>query len=57
MMRRTCWPAARGELHCVGATTLDDTGSMSRRTRHARRFQPVFVDEPTVEDTVSICAV
>jgi ATP-dependent Clp protease ATP-binding subunit ClpB len=36
---------ARGELHCVGATTLDEL---------ARRFQPVFVSEPTVEDTVSI---
>ena len=46
---------ARGELHCVGATTLDEFRKhVERDAALARRFQPVFVGEPTVEDTVSI---
>ncbi|WP_420391682.1 ATP-dependent chaperone ClpB [Acuticoccus sp.] len=46
---------ARGELHCVGATTLDEYRRyVEKDAALARRFQPVFVDEPTVEDTVSI---
>jgi ATP-dependent Clp protease ATP-binding subunit ClpB len=46
---------ARGELHCVGATTLDDYRKhVEKDAALARRFQPVFVSEPTVEDTVSI---
>ncbi len=46
---------ARGELHCVGATTLDeDRKHIEKDAALARRFQPVFVSEPTVEDTVSI---
>ncbi|MCH9764548.1 MAG: ATP-dependent chaperone ClpB [Alphaproteobacteria bacterium] len=46
---------ARGELHCVGATTLDEFRKhVEKDAALARRFQPVFVDEPTVEDTVSI---
>src|SRR5512142_1817968 len=46
---------ARGELHCVGATTLDEYRKhVEKDPARARRFQPVFVDEPTVEDTVSI---
>ena len=46
---------ARGELHCVGATTLDEYRQhIERDTALARRFQPVFVDEPTVADTISI---
>jgi ATP-dependent Clp protease ATP-binding subunit ClpB len=46
---------ARGELHCVGATTLDEYRKhVEKDAALARRFQPVFVDEPTVEDTVSI---
>src|SRR5438270_7929954 len=46
---------ARGELHCVGATTLDEyRKNVEKDAPLARRFQPVFVDEPTVEDTVSI---
>ncbi len=46
---------ARGELHCVGATTLDEYKKhVEKDPALARRFQPVFVDEPTVEDTVSI---
>ena len=46
---------ARGELHCVGATTLDEyRKNVEKDAALARRFQPVFVDEPTVEDTVSI---
>jgi ATP-dependent Clp protease ATP-binding subunit ClpB len=46
---------ARGELHCVGATTLDEYRKyIEKDAALARRFQPVFVDEPTVEDTVSI---
>ncbi len=46
---------ARGELHCVGATTLDEYRKhVEKDAALARRFQPLFVDEPTVEDTVSI---
>ncbi len=46
---------ARGELHCVGATTLDEYKKhVEKDAALARRFQPVFVNEPSVEDTVSI---
>jgi len=46
---------ARGELHCVGATTLDEYRKhVEKDAALARRFQPVFISEPTVEDTVSI---
>lgn len=46
---------ARGELHCVGATTLDEYRKyVEKDAALARRFQSVFVDEPTVEDTISI---
>ncbi|WP_127144107.1 ATP-dependent chaperone ClpB [Pelagibacterium montanilacus] len=46
---------ARGELHCVGATTLDEYKKhVEKDAALARRFQPVFVSEPTVEDTISI---
>jgi len=46
---------ARGELHCVGATTLDEYRKhVEKDAALARRFQPVMVDEPTVEDTISI---
>ncbi len=46
---------ARGELHCVGATTLDEyRKNVEKDAALARRFQPVFVAEPSVEDTVSI---
>ncbi len=46
---------ARGELHCVGATTLDEYRKhVEKDPALARRFQPVFVSEPTVEDTISI---
>ena len=46
---------ARGELHCVGATTLDEYRKyIEKDAALARRFQPVFVEEPTVEDTISI---
>ena len=46
---------ARGELHCVGATTLDEYRKhVEKDAALARRFQPVFVSEPTVDDTVSI---
>ncbi|MEM7695921.1 MAG: ATP-dependent chaperone ClpB [Pseudomonadota bacterium] len=46
---------ARGELHCVGATTLDEYRKyVEKDAALARRFQPVFVDEPTVADTISI---
>jgi len=46
---------ARGELHCVGATTLDEYRKhVEKDPALARRFQPVFVGEPTVEDTISI---
>jgi ATP-dependent Clp protease ATP-binding subunit ClpB len=46
---------ARGELHCVGATTLDEYRQyIEKDAALARRFQPVFVSQPTVEDTISI---
>ncbi len=46
---------ARGELHCIGATTLDEYRMyIEKDAALERRFQPVLVDEPTVEDTVSI---
>ena len=46
---------ARGELHCVGATTLDEYRKhVEKDAALARRFQPVFIQEPTVSDTVSI---
>ncbi len=46
---------ARGELHCVGATTLDEYRKyVEKDAALARRFQPIFVDEPTVEDSISI---
>src|SRR6202035_1115680 len=46
---------ARGELHCVGATTLDEYRKhIEKDAALARRFQPVFVDEPSVEETISI---
>jgi ATP-dependent Clp protease ATP-binding subunit ClpB len=46
---------ARGELHCIGATTLDEYQKyVEKDAALQRRFQPVFVGEPTVEDTVSI---
>ncbi len=46
---------ARGQLHCVGATTLDEYRKhVEKDAALARRFQPVFVSEPTVEDTISI---
>src|SRR5205807_7841 len=46
---------ARGQLHCVGATTLDEYRKhVEKDAALARRFQPVFVNEPSVEDTISI---
>ena len=46
---------ARGELHCIGATTLDEYRQyLEKDAALARRFQPVMVNEPTVEDTISI---
>jgi len=46
---------ARGELHCIGATTLDEYKKhVEKDAALARRFQPVYVNEPTVEDTISI---
>ena len=46
---------ARGELHCIGATTLDEYREyVEKDAALERRFQPVMVDEPTVEDTISI---
>ena len=46
---------ARGELHCIGATTLDEYRKyIEKDAALERRFQPVMVDEPTVEDTISI---
>ncbi|MBX3495658.1 MAG: ATP-dependent chaperone ClpB [Parvibaculum sp.] len=46
---------ARGDLHCVGATTLDEYRKyVEKDAALARRFQPIFVDEPNVEDTISI---
>jgi ATP-dependent Clp protease ATP-binding subunit ClpB len=46
---------ARGELHCIGATTLDEYQKyVEKDAALQRRFQPIFVDEPSVEDTISI---
>ena len=45
---------ARGELHLIGATTLDEYREIEKDPALERRFQPVFVDEPSVEDTISI---
>src|SRR5215467_7857415 len=46
---------ARGELHCIGATTLDEYQKhVEKDAALARRFQPIYVGEPTVEDTISI---
>lgn len=45
---------ARGELHLIGATTLDEYREIEKDAALERRFQPVLVDEPTVEDTISI---
>jgi ATP-dependent Clp protease ATP-binding subunit ClpB len=46
---------ARGELHCIGATTLDEYKKhVEKDAALARRFQPIYVDEPNVEDTISI---
>jgi ATP-dependent Clp protease ATP-binding subunit ClpB len=46
---------ARGELHCVGATTLNEYRKhVEKDAALARRFQPIFINEPTVEDTISI---
>src|SRR5207302_11239447 len=46
---------ARGELHCIGATTLDEYRKhIEKDAALERRFQPVFVDQPSVEDTNSI---
>lgn len=46
---------ARGDLHCIGATTLDEYRKhVEKDAALARRFQPIFVEEPTVEDTISI---
>ena len=46
---------ARGELHCIGATTLDEYRKhIEKDAALERRFQPVLVDQPTVEDTISI---
>ena len=46
---------ARGELHCIGATTLDEYRKhVEKDAALARRFQPVFISQPTVEDTISI---
>src|SRR5438477_5279535 len=46
---------ARGELHCIGATTLDEyRKSIEKDAALERRFQPIIVDQPTVEDTISI---
>ncbi|MCV5180121.1 hypothetical protein OFC21_32385, partial [Escherichia coli] len=45
---------ARGELHMIGATTLDEYREIEKDAALERRFQPVFVDEPSLEETVSI---
>ena len=46
---------ARGELHCIGATTLDEYRKyVEKDAALARRFQPLMVQEPTVEDTIAI---
>jgi ATP-dependent Clp protease ATP-binding subunit ClpB len=48
---------ARGELHCIGATTLDEYRKyIEKDAALERRFQPVLVDQPSVEDTISSCA-
>ena len=48
---------ARGELHCIGATTLNEyRNHIEKDTALARRFQPVYVGEPTIEDTIFILA-
>jgi ATP-dependent Clp protease ATP-binding subunit ClpB len=48
---------ARGELHCIGATTLDEYRKyVEKDAALARRFQPLMVEEPTVEDTSRSCA-
>ena len=44
---------ARGELHCIEPPRLTNTASISKRTPFGRRFQPVLINEPTVEDTIS----
>ena len=53
---QTCaLPISRGELHCIGATTLDEyRNHIEKDPALERRFQPVLVDQPTVEDTISI---
>ena len=49
---------ARGTLHCVGATTLDEYRKhVEKDAALARRFQPVFISEPTVEDAISILVI
>lgn len=45
---------ARGELHLIGATTLDEYREIEKDSALERRFQPVFIDEPNVQDTISI---
>ncbi|HYZ70325.1 MAG TPA: ATP-dependent chaperone ClpB [Thermoleophilaceae bacterium] len=45
---------ARGELHCIGATTLKEYRTVEKDAALERRFQPVIVDEPSIEDTISI---
>ena len=45
---------ARGELHCIGATTLDEYRKYIEKDALERRFQQVLAEEPTVEDTISI---
>src|SRR5213078_1130708 len=46
---------ARGELHCIGATTLDEyKRHVEKDAALARRFQPIYVDEPSVKDTIAI---
>ncbi|OHD06007.1 MAG: ATP-dependent chaperone ClpB [Spirochaetes bacterium GWD1_27_9] len=45
---------ARGEIHCIGATTLDEYKHIEKDAALERRFQPVYVKEPTVEDTIAI---
>jgi ATP-dependent Clp protease ATP-binding subunit ClpB len=44
----------RGELHCIGATTLDECRHVEKDAALERRFQKVFVGEPSVEDTIAI---
>ena len=46
---------ARGELHCIGATTLDEYHRYLEKDKAlARRFQPITINEPSIEDTISI---